>query len=517
MRMAPHALYPVLFALVVAGACSRAPTSAPGQSFHVAVSGTPQGDGSAGRPWDLTTALAQPATMQPGDTLWLGGGTYTGSFISALAGEEGRRITVKEAPAQHAIIDGSLEVRGQYATFWGFEVMNSNPVRITESAGPDPTDYKRPTAVVVHGRGTRIVNLVVHDAGSGVAMWMPAIDAEVYGCIIFNNGWQGPFRGHGAGITAQNESGTKRIRDNIVFQQFNDGINIYGSDEAFLTGFDVEGNISFDNGRPSRAGFATDLFIGGATPVSRLNVANNYTYRSDGMGTARFGYERGIVNEDLALTDNYFVGTTVVENWQSATVRGNTFTGAQNLVELRAAPDRRIADYKWEKNTYFPDLRRRALNSTMPIVAVEGDSGRGFGYADWVKATGHDGDGSAGAKPAGTHVFVRHNEYDPTRAYIVVYNWDHARQVSVDLSDVLPKNARYEIRHVYELSGAPVAGGVFPGRPYGIGLLHADPVTIPMTPVAVRSPLGASLEAGSAGAPPEFAVFVLQQVGAGTP
>ena len=43
------------------------------------------------------------------------------------------------------------------------------------------------------------------------------------------------------------------------------GINVYGSDQAFLSGFELDGNIAFDNGILSLEGFAVDLFVGGGT------------------------------------------------------------------------------------------------------------------------------------------------------------------------------------------------------------------------------------------------------------
>ena len=41
---------------------------------YVSPTGSPTGDGSAAQPWDLATAFSGPATVQPGDTVWLRGG-----------------------------------------------------------------------------------------------------------------------------------------------------------------------------------------------------------------------------------------------------------------------------------------------------------------------------------------------------------------------------------------------------------------------------------------------------------
>ena len=157
----------------------------------------------------------------------------------------GHLIVVRGLPTERAIIDGSLEVRGQYTEYWGLEVMNSDPDRDSDQPGPSPSDYARPVGVVVHGPGTKLINMVVHDARSGIGCWSTAVDAEIYGTIVYNNGWQGPDDGYGAGIMSQNKEGTKTFADNVVFQQYKGGLEVYGSSDADLVGFHLDGNVAF--------------------------------------------------------------------------------------------------------------------------------------------------------------------------------------------------------------------------------------------------------------------------------
>ncbi|MEZ4270191.1 MAG: hypothetical protein R3C68_01750 [Myxococcota bacterium] len=44
-------------------------------------------------------------------------------------------------------------------------------------------------------------------------------NSEIYGCIVFNNGFRNGFVGDG--LTMQNEIGIRRIEDNII--SYNDG------------------------------------------------------------------------------------------------------------------------------------------------------------------------------------------------------------------------------------------------------------------------------------------------------
>src|SRR5262249_10500020 len=45
-----------------------------GLQYFASPGGSPSGDGSVSNPWDLQTALNQPSSVHPGDTIWLRGG-----------------------------------------------------------------------------------------------------------------------------------------------------------------------------------------------------------------------------------------------------------------------------------------------------------------------------------------------------------------------------------------------------------------------------------------------------------
>ena len=106
--------------------------AAPPAEYYVSPTGTAGGTGSSSNPWDLQTALHHPAVVQPGDTIWLRGGTYHGNFFCELNGTAIAPIYVRQFPAERVIIDGAasgaatLEVAGaSYTWFWGFEITSS--------------------------------------------------------------------------------------------------------------------------------------------------------------------------------------------------------------------------------------------------------------------------------------------------------------------------------------------------------------------------------------------------------
>src|SRR5262245_41221290 len=104
-----------LFGCVSCASLQQSPPSQPEtrpsnsvREFFVSETGRASGDGSIGRPWDLQTALSQPASrIRPGSTVWLRGGTYVGRFKSMLAGSSEAPIVVRAYRDEAVRIDGN--------------------------------------------------------------------------------------------------------------------------------------------------------------------------------------------------------------------------------------------------------------------------------------------------------------------------------------------------------------------------------------------------------------------------
>jgi hypothetical protein len=461
------------------------PRATRGAQLYAAPDGRADGDGSKNHPWDLASALAGASKLKPGDTLWLRGGTYKGRFKSRLAGTEDKPILVAQFTNERATIDGSLTVNGEWTTFWGFEVTNSDTDRGSERA----------TDVEVNGAHTKFVNLVVHDGGNGFGFWSSAVDSELYGNIIYNNGWREIDRGHGHGIYTQNEEGTKLIRDNVIFNQYGWGIHAY-TEEGALDGLQFEGNVSFDNGAPAGARY-DNILVGGRRPAERITLVANYTYETPTEGDAkpnvRLHYEAAN-NKDLTVKDNYFAGgspVASVADWLTVTMSGNTFRGSKRLLELTLPQGVAASAYKWDNNSY--DGAEGAASFSF--------QGRTLDFAGWQGATGFDRGGGWNAVGAGhaggVRVFVRPNLYEPGRAHIVVYNWDGRGSVDADVSGVLQRGAKYEVRSAQNFFAAPVLAGTYDGKP----------LRLPTAARKIAKPVGANFDPPQTA--PEFNVFVL--------
>src|SRR5262245_28456071 len=101
------------------------------KEFFVSPNASPEGTGKKKNPWSLQIAFSQPKKVKPGDTIWLRGGTYRGSFVSTLRGTAELPIRVRQFSGERATIDGDgttsdiLTIQGSYTYYQDFEVMNS--------------------------------------------------------------------------------------------------------------------------------------------------------------------------------------------------------------------------------------------------------------------------------------------------------------------------------------------------------------------------------------------------------
>lgn len=424
--------------------------TATGSQFFTAPHGSPSGDGTSSNPWDLQTALSHPAAVHPGDTIWLRGGTYTGLFDSTLTGVAGASIVVRSFPGEWAIIDtqarstegNAFLIRSQWTIYRDFELMNS---RTTDRGGG---------IQFAGARNNKLINLVIHDMAKSNAFGDPN---EIYGTILYNNGVDINGRGHQLYIQNDDAAQPSRIVDSIISNGFAFGIHAYSAGVGQLDGIHMIGNIWFNNGAAQTIGDRKDnVLIGGVNGSSNILLQEN-------MGYAFSPTERSValgrysdLNQDITLIDNYLVGATKLFNtWQSVTMTGNTFFSMSPGDGTNFDP------------TQFPN------NSYLA------------------------------ARPTGTQLFIRPNQYEQGRAHIVVYNWDLENSIDVDLSGLLIPGDKYEVRNAQNYFAPPVVSGTYTGQP----------INLPMTGLEPAQPIGWGRIEPAEYTSPEFNVFVLLKTG----
>ncbi len=432
-------------------ACVRAAVAG---DFYVSPTGSSTNSGTLGSPWDLQTALNQPAAVKPGDTIWLRGGVYLGSFRSNLTGAAGAPIVVKAYAGERAILDGNnaaarssgrvLSVYGAHTWFWGFEVMSSDPAPAVNASGPN-----NPEGITIYdSHHLKLINLIVHDLpGQGIAFWAENSDSEIEGCIIYHNG----LNAWDHGIYLQNKTGIKRLTDNIIFTQASHGIHAYGSTVAYLDNIQLEGNTVFNSGYLAAAS-GRNILVGGGRIATNPVLKSNYTYFTNADNNSNIGYSAGA--SGAQVSGNYFIAGNVALrlNLLSGTFTGNFLTGDTDPVDMAA---------RWPSNEYH-----------------------------------------AARPTSGSNVFVRPNPHEPGRAHVTIYNWGKQSSVSVNLSaSGLAAGTPFEIRDVQNYFGAPVTTGTYAG----------NAVVIPMTGMATTAPVRFPSPAHT---PLEFGVFVVIPSGA---
>ncbi len=445
---------------VFVGALFVVAAGAPGSSFYASPSGSPRGDGTSGNPWSLDTALAQPSAVKPGDTIWLRGGNYSAgagsayAFACTLKGAPGAPITLRQFPGERATIDGGgaiyaalLIQNSSWTILRDFEITNTQTSRDTLTSGLWVRD----------SNNIQFANLVIHDnPGQGMGFWRENSDSEITGCLIYYNG----SNRQSHGIYVQNVGPVaKRVTDNILFDNYGYGIHAYSSAGESINNLQIEGNISFDNGRLTplardASPNGANLLIGGETVAQSPRVVGNFTYwaafppgQEWKFETGQqLGYSAGCTNS--IIQDNYFVGGTRFEKCEGqAVISGNTFYSQQGS----------------------------STASNLP---------------------GLPANVSSSPRPQGAKIIVRPSRTVPGRANIAVYNWDGLAAIGVDVSGILNLGSSYEVRNAQDFYGLPVLTGTYSGQS----------VRIPMTASPVAAPRGF---ASPRSAGPEFGAFVL--------
>lgn len=441
-----------------------------GATYYAAPTGRSTNTGTAASPLDIFTAIGKTSPARPGDTVCLAAGKYVAPSSSSyffrvyLTGAANNYITISSCGRHRVTLDGGMEVYNQWVIVRDLEFMSSFTNRVTSVAGSNPPDILQPAGVSSFAPNVKMINNIVHDLSSGMASWRQAHSNEFYGNIVFYNGHKGPDRGHGHGFYMQNQGATKYLYDNVIFSNFEIGMQIYGTSTTFIENFHLEGNTVFNNGVMSGR-YSRNLLVGGTAVAVNPVILNNSTYYPTGWnhgGDNNIGYyASGAGCTNLRMDNNYLVsGGLALTQWRCTiqSMAGNTLFG-----ELRADA-----------------VNRRAGNT----------------YLDRVR-------------PTSNRVFVRPNRYEAGRANITVYNWTRSTSVPADISAAgLAVGDAYEVFDVQNIFGSPVATGVYSGAP----------ISLPMNLVAVTPAVG------NAPYPPvhtdmEYNVFLLRKVSgsAGTP
>ena len=435
--------------------------------YFAAPDGKSSATGTQEDPLDLQTALSADSPVQAGDTLWLLAGRYKGSYTAEISGTAANPVSVRPMPGKRVIIDTAssegagltVTYSGQWVNYYGLEIASSSTKRRSSENSSGPSDIVTNGGVTVFAANTNIINCIIHDnIGGGISSWRTSpreANSDLYGNIIYNNGWTAEGRGHGHAIYIQNQLGYKKMTANIIFFGFATGIHAY-TEGGQIDNFDIEENVWFMTGASDeRASQKKDnCLVGGFQPVHNLTLKNNLGYSENSRGT-RIGYGDSVTGQDAVFENNYLSENLWIRgHWDSLQISGTSiFRGIRNEYNLTI------------------DAGNNDFRETPPTT--------------------------------GKKIFVQENAYDPRRARVVIYNYDEDANVTVDLSGVLVLGEAYRIHSVFGLFDAPLLSGVYDG----------SGVSVPMDTVAPPQPNGIDGIEDADNPHRRFGVFVITHGG----
>ncbi|TCT13083.1 hypothetical protein EDC18_10946 [Natranaerovirga pectinivora] len=272
-----------------------------GEGLFVSPDGTSEGQGTKESPLDIMTAIQY---LQPGQTIFMRGGTYTPSstidISGAYSGKEGEIKKLVPYNGEKVIIDGQGNIntimrhRADYWHMYGIEITGSSGTGMRLNGNNNIIEmmvfnYNKGTGFHLHGSGENpdlwpkynlILNCEAHDNRDD-----RNIDADGFAAKL--------------GVGVGNE-----FRGNIAHHNIDDGWDLYNrTNEGENMPVILDGNIAYSNGKLSN-GYNEDG-----------NTGNGFKLGGEGLPVAHIIKNNIAFDNNMdGFSDNFNPGKMVVEN-----------------------------------------------------------------------------------------------------------------------------------------------------------------------------------------------------------
>jgi hypothetical protein len=325
----------------------------PVKIWYAAPSGKEASAGTREAPWDLASAIGgKHKDVAPGDAIYLMEGTYKADAAGQalrVSGAEGKPVVIRSEPGKRATVDGAIAILEKNQSvhdvwLYDIEVMMSRAPTAANDGG----------VFLYGGKNVKLINLDIHGTGNAVGAWVDAIDTEIYGCLIWGNGFVSAGKGHtGHCVYTQNNEGMKTISNCIMSNkdagnQFT--VHAWGSRKAFVKNFRIHDNIFFDG----------KFVVSWGWPPVNVETTRNYFYNIE----ARYGYGQSEC-KDCSFTNNVLLNGSLNVEFKNATVKDNL------VVKSDAPPKDEAAKAVVLPNKYDPKRAHMAIYNWKKAETVE--------------------------------------------------------------------------------------------------------------------------------------------------
>jgi chitodextrinase len=413
--------------------------------YFVSPTGSASAAGTLADPWSLAYALSSSADLDPGDIVYLRGGTYslTGSRTVSHAGTAGNPIQFKAYPNEQPVISMSfysgtmLNFTGSHLHFYRIVFTGTGYTRTSQV--PDGTYEMALGGYTAAGEGIKFYGCHFYNSRThGFRSYGQAGGAEFNACLFLFSGSSDQFDHN---IYVRNlDDQQKTFKDCLIGHAASHGLHGWGGSNNQIREIDVLRCIFFNNGSLYNND-GRSILLGGGLRVEDCIVQDNITYSN-------------ITNsKSNALRLGMGGGS------DGCTVDGNLFIGQPVYIES-------------------PYTNLTATANTLYYNSSQ--------QGDTVAAMAAGSGNTLAAVPtSGTTIAVRAYDWDARQANLVIVNYAGSASVFVSHAQLTGGGLTIAAGDTYTLHNAEnYFGDTITGTYDGTG------ITVPMTGRTIATPYG---------------------------
>jgi parallel beta-helix repeat protein len=272
-------------------------------SFYCGNVSVGAGDGTKSNPWNLYDALEGKYAIPANSTIYIEGGIYKRRpkerIDLLLHGEKNKPIVVRPKNNERVIIDGGFAIdyvkQDNVVGVWicGLEITISEPQHLS---GSDVITRPMGGVWFQGGNYCRIIhNKIYRATGSGISVWSATNDTQVYGNVVYENGYVGSNRSHGHALYGQNKKPSRKTFEHNIFVtgpavgfDTTYAFQFYGSPNSFVENCVIQENLFLGSvviGRTGEDG--SDRIYYNNNFQDKGGISFGYLSENNGMGTYR--------------------------------------------------------------------------------------------------------------------------------------------------------------------------------------------------------------------------------------